>query len=54
MVVCSSPVAGTETLDISPVSSKEVVDAQATTGCGLILKHVLDMIKYMQLNEPYR
>ena len=28
-----------------PVSSKKFLDIQATIGCGLILKHVRDMIR---------
>ena len=33
------------TLDIAPVSSKEMLDIQATTECRFTLKRVCDMIK---------
>ena len=32
-------------LQISPVSSKEFLDIQATIECGFALKHVRDMIR---------
>ena len=41
----SSTVAVTQTSDIVPVSSKEVLDIQATIVCGFTLKGVLNMIR---------
>ena len=52
MVVGSSPVAVTCTLDIALASSKQFLDIQATTECGFTLKCVRDMIRtYSQLNK---
>ena len=49
MVVGSSPIAATS--DIVPVLSKEFLDIQANTECGITLKRVRDMIRtYSQLN----
>ena len=45
MVVGSSPVAVTETSDFAAVSSKELLDIQATIECGFTLKRVRDMIR---------
>ena len=45
MVLGSSPVAVTETLDFAPVSSKEFLDIQATVESGFTLKRVRDMIR---------
>ena len=45
MAVGSSPVAGTETSDFAPVSSKEFLDIQEATECGFTLKRVRDMIR---------
>ena len=41
----SSPVAVTHTLDIAPVSSKELLDIQATIKYGLTLRRVRDIIR---------
>ena len=45
MVVCSSPVAVTQTSDIVPVLSKEFLDIQTTMECGFTLKRVRDMTR---------
>ena len=46
MVVSSSPIAVTETLDLWPcISSKEFNDNKVTMVCGFTLKRVRDMIK---------
>ena len=44
VVVSSNPVAVTYTLDIAPVSSKELLDIQATIECRFTLKRVLGII----------
>ena len=52
MVVGSSPVAVTLTSCSAPVSSKEVLDIQATIGCGFTLKCIRDMIRtYNQMHR---
>ena len=52
MVVGSSPVAVTETSDFAAVSSKELLDIQATIECGFTLKRVRDMIRtYSQMHH---
>ena len=43
MVLGSSLVAVTSTLDFAPASSKDFLDIQATRECGFTLKHVRDM-----------
>ena len=43
MVLGSSLVAVTETLDFAPGSSKEFLDIQATIKCGFTPEHVRDM-----------
>ena len=53
MIVGSSPFGVTNTSDITPVSSKEFLDIQATTECRFSLKRVRDMIdNNIQSNEP--
>ena len=55
MIVGWRPVAVNYTSDIAAVSSKEVLDIQATIECGFTLKHVRDMIKtYIQPKKYFR
>ena len=49
MVVDSSQVVVTETLDSAPVSSMEFLDIQATIVCGFNLKRVRGMIRTYSL-----
>ena len=52
VVVGSSPLALTSTSDITPVSSKELLDIQATAECRFTLKRVSDMIRtYSQMHH---
>ena len=45
MYVSSNTIAATQTSDIAPVSSEELLDIQATIKCGFTLKRGRDMIK---------
>ena len=45
MVISSSAVAVTQTLDFPPVLSEEFLDIQETIDCGFTLKCVRDMIR---------
>ena len=45
MVVTSSPVEVTKTLDIAPVSNQEFLDIKANIECGFTLKSVRDMTR---------
>ena len=48
----SSPVAVTQTSDLAPASSKELLDIQATVECGFPLKCVHDIIRtYSQMQR---
>ena len=52
MVVGLNPVAVTQTSDIGPVSSKHLLDIQATKECRFTLKRVRDMIiTYSQMHR---
>ena len=52
LVVGSNPVAVTYTLEITPVSSNEFLDIQATIECRFTLKRVRHMIiSYSQIGE---
>ena len=56
MVVGSTQVAVTKTVDFAPVCSKEFLDIQATVECGFTRKHVGDMVKaysQMQRTDKY-
>ena len=56
MLVCLSPLAGTETLDFAPVSFKEVLDIQATIESGFTLKRLRDVTRTynpMQRTDNY-
>ena len=51
----SSAVAVTETSDISPLSSKEFLDIQATIECEFTLKRICDMIRtYSHINYCFK
>ena len=55
MIVGSRPVAVTYTSDNAAVSSKEVLDIQATIEYGFTLKRVRDMTKtYVQPKKYFR
>ena len=52
MVVGSSPVSFSHTLDFACVSSKEFLDIQMTIECGLALNHMRDIIRtYSQMHR---
>ena len=53
MVVASNTVAITQTLDIAPVSSKELPDIQAAIECRFTQKYVGDMIIIQSSFTPF-